>query len=207
MSEKDKYLIIDIETMGQDQLENGMLCVGACIGDPEINKIIDEFEVYIKLEPDKTWEQRCLDEFWNKNLKIKEAILSKIESEGLPANEAMKKFYDWIHNRDYVKNIIIMTDTSGFDIGFLNNYLSKAKLPSVNYLLGEYRPTRDSSSFHMGVAKKLPCDGLWGAESAAAEKLGISLGDNPYIADHTPKNDAKSICWEILQIHRAIKNI
>lgn len=214
MSENYRYLVVDIESKGQHQTLNDMLCFGACIGNSLTGEIEDEFEVYIRHRygADHGWEQRCLDEFWNKeeNKKVKDEMLRRIETEGLYANDAMKKFYDWINNRspEYLKSLVIITDTAGFDIGFMNHYLSNANLPSMSYIIGNsYKPPRDSSSFHMGVGLQLPVDGLWEAEKAATKKLGISLDKNPYSHDHNPKNDAKSLCWEIMQIHKAILSL
>ena len=102
--------------------------------------------------------------------------------------------------------MIIYTDTAGYDIGFLNLYLSRAKMNTMHCLIGGlYRPIRDATSFHMGVALCNPKNGLWGAEEKAYKHLGREFPKNPYIATHIPVDDAKSICFDIMQIHKAIE--
>lgn len=218
-----KILAIDIEAKGGMQSRCDMLCFGACVGDSQTGKIDedDTFEVYIQHRngEDKDWEQRCLDEFWEgnpENRAIKNAILKRIREEGVGAETAMKAFVHWVQTmclKHGADSLVVFTDTAGFDIGFLNHYLSEANIPgvpSMNYIIGgQYKPTRDSSSYHMGVGLQTPPMGLWGAEKAACSAFGKSkeevLGHNPYVADHTPLNDAKNMCWEIMQIQRLVE--
>jgi DNA polymerase III epsilon subunit-like protein len=210
-----RYLVVDIETKGQHQTKNDMLCFGACIANSLTKEIEVEFQIYLKpkISNDDGWEQRCLDEFWNKpeNIETKNNMLQTITEHGVEPSKAMHMFYNWINNRSKEEkdSMIVVTDTSGYDIGFLNHYLSEANLPSMNYIIGnEYRPSRDSSSFHMGIANQLPSQGLWGAEQAALKKLGHSpelLKKNPYKASHVPVEDAKSIAWEVMLLDGLIK--
>jgi hypothetical protein len=193
-----------------------MMAIGACIGNADNGEILDEFQVFInhKTTADENWEQLCLDEFWNKNMDVKNKILSNIKDHGVDANTAMKTFYNWINKsddtkrpQDLIDNMILMSDTAGIDIGFLNYYLSEAGLPSMNYIIGNvYKPSRDSSSFHMGVGLATPSVSLWGAEDAACKKLNFTMPTNPYKYTHMPVEDAKSIFYEIYQIENAIKN-
>jgi DNA polymerase III epsilon subunit-like protein len=211
-----RYLVVDIETKGQHQTKNDMLCFAACIGNSLTGEIEDEFIVYLKHRgaPSENWEKLCLDEFWDQpsNKQVKATMLKKIEDEGVEPNLAMRAFWEWINRRPQgdIDSLIVVTDTAGFDIGFLNHYLSEADVPSMNYIVGNvYKPTRDSSSFHMGVGRQLPSTGLWGSDKAACKALNIDpevfKSENPFSHDHNPLNDAKSICWEILQIDRKIR--
>jgi len=211
-----KILFVDIETCGSDLLKNDMLCFGACIGNPATMQIEDTFEAYLKpanfASGTFCWEARCLREFWEHadNVAAKERILQRIKEEGVSAADAMTKFRDWINNRPQEERdkLVIYTDTAGFDIAFLDRYLSEANQPAMNYIIdGAYRPVFCSTSFHFGVAKHLPNEGLWGAEKAALKSLGSDvsrLDQNPFVADHTPLNDARHECWAIMVIHDAI---
>jgi hypothetical protein len=198
------YLIVDIETSGQSQTKNDLMAIGACIGNQKTGEIIDEFQVFLKpITGEIRWEKRCLEEFWDKHIDIKNEILNNIDTIGMSPNGAMAKFHNWVNNHS--EDIIIMTDTAGYDIGFINHYLSLYDLPSMNYIIGgKYKPIRDLSSFHMGVGRVLPMNGLWGAEAAALKALGAELVDNPYKASHMPVEDAKSICWEAMQIGKLL---
>jgi len=213
-----KYLCIDVETTGQHQTKNEMICFAACIGNPRTGEIEDTFEGYIlpRDKNDYVWEEKCKIEFWDKpeNVEMKNKMLERVKKEGYSARHVMNNFGDWINNRQEVEldALVIITDTAGFDVGFMNHYLSDANLPSLNYIIGgKYRPTRDSSSFHMGVGMKLPIDGLWGAEKAALKRLEPdkdpveTLNKNPIPHDHDPLNDVKAMCWDIMLIHNKIK--
>lgn len=81
---------------------------------------------------------------------------------------------------------------------------------SLNYVFGRYQPVRDSTSFHMGVARRTPRAGLWGAERSALEVLGIkafpsSVTSVPH--DHDPANDAERIGLEAALIANALDTI
>jgi hypothetical protein len=124
----------------------------------------------------------------------------------------MERFYKWI-NQDrpkvYLDSMIIVTDTAGFDASFVNFYLSKAKLPSINFLIGgEYRISLDSHSFCLGVGLQRPVDGVWGSAKAAVNRLNIpegNLKENPFPYDHNPVNDAANSCWEFMFVINAIR--
>jgi hypothetical protein len=221
-TENTRYLVIDIEKKGQHTYQD-MLCFAAVIGNMLTGEIEETFKVYIKSSAgtSNNWEKRCLDEFWNKpeNINMKNEIISKIEKEGVTCDVAAMQLYEWInHNRtqEFLDSVIIMTDTAGFDIGCMNDLLSSAnlltnneKIVTMNYLVGgDYKPIIDLHSFHLGVAMKLPMMGVWGAEKAACDKLGINYDDlvkmNPHKSTHDPLDDAKTICWEAMRIHKVI---
>lgn len=210
----DVYImVIDIETSGPHLTRNDMLCFGACIARFTLNPdgdmtmyILDKLEVYIKpLEQDIRWDKIRLKEFWDKTPNIKNNVLENISTYGVDAKTAMITLCDWIHKQpQYIKNkLIIYTDTNGFDIGFLDYYLSTYDMPTMHTLIdGTYRPIRDASSYHMGVAHSMD---LWGAEEKACKKLNIKY-DNPYKDDsHNPLTDAEAICYDIFLIYRQIK--
>lgn len=208
-----RYLVIDVEAKGSNIVRNNMLCFGAAIGDAATGEVTDEFLVFLRQERDDDWEPRCLTEFWDRPNMVatKELILARCAAEGVESAEAMHRFRAWVLDRPaaHLADMIVVTDTAGFDVGFLNYHLGRADpalgMPaSMDYLFGGYRPIRDVSSFHMGVARQTPDRGLWGAEAAAAKALGVVIPPNPYTADHLPNNDAKAICWEVMQIHAAI---
>ena len=212
-----RYLIIDIETSGQYVSRNEIMAIGACIGNSKTGVIENEFQIFLKPRDglEFVWEQQCLDEFWDRAdmKKTKDYILKQVESNGFAANIAMNSLFGWIRSLDEEtkKTLIIMTDTAGYDIGFLNYYLSNAGLPSMFYIIDDqYRPIRDSSSFHMGVGLQLPEAGLWGAEEAAMKQIGDSdaikeMKNNPYSMSHLPMDDAKYIFWQIFCIAKMIR--
>jgi DNA polymerase III epsilon subunit-like protein len=212
-----RYAVVDIETTGENMVRNGLVAFGVVIGNSKTGKIEDTFQVFVRpLGDDYVWEQRCLDEFWHRNDEMKAtkaALLSRAWSEeGKTTAEAMATFTAWVNDNrtpEFLESLVFMSDTAGYDIGWLNYLLGMCGLKSMNYIVGgQYRPIFDSTSFHRGVGGKLPNDGYWGAESAAYATLKAPAevtGGNPHKATHEPVEDAKSICWEILQVHRLIE--
>lgn len=211
------YVVIDIETTGPNHVQNRMLCFGAAIGDAATGKIIDTFERYIHIpaeELSRSWDLRTFEEFWSRPdmIATRDAIIARCEDANKSdiASSAMIAFYNWLNNRnsDEIDRMVILTDTAAFDTYFMNVYLAHARVSTLEFILGgKYKPTRDSSSFHAGVGHLLPHESMWGAESAALTKLGLKpsiMEQNPHKADHTPKHDAMSICWEIMKIHEIL---
>jgi hypothetical protein len=213
----DRYAFLDIETTGENVVKNKLIAFAVAIINSETGEIEDSLEVFVKppAGEDYVWEQRCLDEFWHRNDEMratKDALLAKVASEGVSPQEAMATLVRWINeNRtpEFLKSLILMSDTAGYDVGWINYLLGLYGFKSLNYIVGDsYKPIFDSTSFNRGVGRKLPSDGYWGAESAAFAALKASeevMNDNPYKADHFPLNDAKSLCYETFKIHRLIK--
>ncbi len=67
------------------------------------------------------------------------------------------------------EEIIIVSDTTGFDAQWLSVYLARAGYDALETLLGQYRPLRDTNSFYFGVGRKMH---KWGSEGVALEALG-----------------------------------
>lgn len=211
------YVVIDIETTGPNHVDNRMLAFGAALGDAATGKIVDTFEVYLHIphdELEKNWNERTYSEFWSRPdmIATRDAIIAKCTNKetSTDANQAMRRFYRWLNDRSdaQIDRMVIFTDTTAFDTYFMNVYLANARVPTLDFILGDkYKPLRDSSSFHAGVGHLLPHESMWGAESAALTKLGLKptiMDQNPHKADHTPANDAMSICWEIMKIHEIL---
>ena len=132
--ENNFMLFIDVETTGADVLKHDMLCFAAVIIDIKTGKFIDEFKVY--LEPRNgaiNWERRCKEEFWYRpdNTENTKQTLYDLERYKVPIKLGMQQFYDWVNkkqSKDVLDNLTIYTDTSGFDICWINVYLSLAGL-------------------------------------------------------------------------------
>lgn len=196
------YLAIDVEATGENYINNFMPCFGACIVDVKEQKVVDKFLVYFKNsnQKEKSWDKRCLKEFWLKeeNKTIYKDMLQKMENEGISEQIGMSNFIKWVlKNSKKCEKLVVITDTGGFDVGWLNYYLSRYITEydtSMNYITGKYQPIRDMSSFYMGIGKCTPNMSLWGSEKMALKGLGIKkLPKFEVEHDHNPQNDAITI--------------
>jgi hypothetical protein len=156
------------------------------------------------------WEERCVREFWTRDA----ALLQQFEkakaacaSEETPdATTALTNFVTWCRDlaAEYGReNIAVITDTAGYDVGWLDHCMPPSY--SMSFLLGNYTPIRDVSSFHMGIAGATPHMALWGAEERARAKLNLPKPTLEHAHDHDPANDAYVIAAEAAQIARAIE--
>ncbi len=181
----DEYILaIDVETTGQGLKTNFMTCIGAALIKCGSCTVVDTFESYLK-QPDGTcWEQRCVDEFWSKFPDLFEK--TKIEiSNALPADIVMKKFLDWVLKVTKDRKCVIVFDTAGFDQSWVDYNIGHT---SCSYIMGYYKPTRDISSYMLGLAKL----GVHGY-GAKASVVKIAKEDFPVWNvnhDHNPSNDA-----------------
>jgi len=157
------------------------------------------------------WESRCFAEFWNKEdehggTPLRRLIALQGKYGTLSLRDAIDEFLEWTaamytrFERDGNK-IMVVVDTAAFDTTWLNDALAKysnGRVPSLLYLRGDhkYRPVRDVTSFHMGIARQTPAMGFFGADKAALKTLAIDEWPASVRAiehDHNPLNDAKSI--------------
>lgn len=205
-------LVIDVQSTGDDCLTNEMPCFGAAIVNLTTNMLIESKSFYIHpLNGDKfQWSQKTLDEFWNTpaNIEMKNSMLLKVNTIGTHYKDAMNTFYAWVRGHTRDRSAVVFYDTAGFDATFMNVYMSRSNLPSMQTLFGSFVPTRDSSSVHAGVARLLPSDGLWGMERAALAGIHADpdlIKKNPYAANHDPLSDVLGIAWEIMLIVNAIR--
>jgi hypothetical protein len=224
------YLVVDVETTGQNYVDNDMLSFGACVINAKNGEIVWTFKVFIKPRcpthlnditgsfdmkaVDARFEKRCNVEFWEKNeemKKVKMELLKNCEEKGYTGMGAMSAFHYAVNALPYpiLRNMCILTDTSGFDIGWMDYYLSLARLPSMNYIIGgEYRPTFCTTSLLFGYGIHYLQDGLWGSEKGVCRMLGIDFDDfenaNPYKHDHDPLNDARHIAWSFVSLEHLL---
>lgn len=187
------YLVIDIETSGQYVTHNHILAFGAVIVDVRQEKIIDSFVAYPN-EGFIEWEPACKKEFWDTHPEIRDATLKELQENGELPSCAFGRFVKWVESLPNKEQTVIIVDTADFDAAWMNYHLSRIHSPSLHSILGSYKPVRDVTSFHLGVAKQTPSLGMWDADIAALRSLtGNPNADFPdwkIEHDHSPVNDA-----------------
>jgi len=214
MSEPTYFVFFKLEKKGAN-LDHDVLSISACIGVSSTCLIVDEFICFVKPvsgSNETGWEQRCLDELWNKPeiLQSKAEILHNIDQHGVPPNEAAALFLSWLnmHAPNIMRNMVLVTDSPCSDAPALSYLLNRAGFAGVEYAIDNtYRYVIDSTSFHRGVGLLLPRVSMWGAEDAARTRLGMPNVTNPYTKVHGKIESVKSVCWEFLQINRAIEAV
>jgi hypothetical protein len=143
----------DVECTGQSLTRHAMIEIGAVAIDTSTCAPLSKFSIELKMPQGRTWEQRCLDEFWDnrdwENLpentpeeKLKkqekrenyESLQSKrkrvADGLGEEPEVAMERFTKWLREEVRGKlaggdrlRVILASDTVSFDSSWINVYL------------------------------------------------------------------------------------
>lgn len=198
-------LAIDVETTGGNVLKNWMPEFAAVfwrIGD---RMPTATFYRCLAQPADTEWSPATLAQFWN-NLdsgfdgKTPLEALRERQATHTPLADpvhAMDQFVAWARALEDAKavdeEIIIVSDTTGFDAQWLSVYLARAGYDALETLFGQYRPLRDTNSFYFGMGRKMR---KWGSEGVALAALGLTeLPDwvKQFAHNHDPLSDANEI--------------
>lgn len=206
-NEATDLLCIDVETAGPNLLKHFMLEFSAAV--IRVGSDVPYSVYYRSLaQPDSTsWDSHTLADFWMKPDEatgVAPIVALNKRRDVVPTwqpSAAMDDFVRWVRARnDEVRArngmLMIVTDTAGFDVKWIDYYLSAYGTLGVCELcnaFGYYQTTRDISSFMLGVAGRMLARG---ASEAALSKLKRRKSDNwgeRYAHDHNPENDAQHI--------------
>lgn len=206
-NEATDLLCIDVETAGPNLVKNFMLEFSAAV----IRVGSDTpYSIYYRslAQPDKTtWDAHTLNDFWAKpddKTGIAPILALNKRRDTVPMWKpaaAMDDFVRWVRARnDEVRArggmLMIVTDTAGFDVKWIDYYLSAHGTLDVCELcnvFGYYQSTRDISSFMLGIAGQMLAHG---SSEAAMRKMKRNKAANwgeRYAHDHNPENDAQHI--------------
>lgn len=129
-------LAVDIETSGALFTKHGIVSIGWCAGDMNGNILNNDLgkdaNWRVCMDPaevGRTWEERCLREYWN--AQDKDGRQPQLEqkkqflAEAIPTKQAMEKFAKMVDTLDAKYDVTILSDNPGFDIGFLSVYYSE----------------------------------------------------------------------------------
>lgn len=106
---KEIFISLDIEADGSNIYQHNCIQIGmvACyfaenVFANQLDKwVIDDFSVCIKEEPGHLPEPRTMSEFWSKNMDT----YNKIQTEAIPAKDAIQQISDWLHKLSKTFNI------------------------------------------------------------------------------------------------------
>lgn len=188
-------LAFDIEATGQSLRRNFMACFAAVLIGPN-GQIIATYKSFLAQPEGTGWEQRCLDEFWFKNMDAYIATVAGVAN-ARPALVVMAEFRQWLIDNVSGKEVFVVTDTAGFDstwLGYNLDALGEDNC-SVEYMMsarGEnrYESPVDISSYMLGAAgATLDKSSM---KSFCAAK-GLQKPEWHVKHDHDPLNDATVI--------------
>ena len=191
------YLGFDVETTGQYLGRNAMVALGMKLLDDEMNEL-DHCSVCLK-EDGREREQRCMDEFWANH----EARFKEICEKAVDPQIAMGIVVDWLVDveKKYDGQLVLVTDNPGFDVAWINYYLSMyTKRPTLYYGLSkktngdafvyeyEYRRIWDTDSvFHGALIARKGEVIEWGLEKE------LNVQNAKWSNTHNPEEDAANI--------------
>jgi hypothetical protein len=198
-------LAVDVETAGANVLDNWMPEFAASfwrIGDRAPTAT---FYRCLAQPPGCGWAPETMSQFWTnpeKGFDGKTPLMALAERQAKHSPlcdpiGAMHEFVAWARSLEAAEavdeEIMIVSDTTGFDAQWLAVYLARAGYQGLETLFGQYRPLRDTNSFYFGMGRKFA---KWGSESVALEALGLlELPDwvKQYAHNHDPQSDANEI--------------
>ena len=192
------FLAIDVEASGQGIKTNFMTQLGAALINIESGEIEEVYRSYLA-QPERTnWEERCLNEFWLKHPKLYEETLLGVDA-ARPAQEVMAEFKDWVLDVTEDKQVTIIFDTAGFDQAWVDYNLGDT---SCLYLLGYYKPTRDLSSFCIGLGGYLH-------EGRSSDDIFYDYGGEKLadITTHKADEDASVIARNAVLVTKTCKKM
>jgi len=197
---KIKYIFaFDIEGTGESMHENFIVALGAALISMETGKSVETFKIYFI--NDGKWQPQCVTEFWEKHPRMYKNTLVEMQR-GETRDSGMKKFKDWINTmkeNHEPKRILIVSDTAGYDVGWLNKYLStydiENKPHSVEFLFGQYSPPLCTDNYYMATAGIIFLNKKFDAKYHDLFKALNVEGWPDHITkgDHDPLNDALEI--------------
>ena len=205
-------LAIDIEAGGGVMGMNPITQIGAAIIDAKTGLVTDKiedptFNVYIYNEDGLKFDKRCEEQFWmsKENIDHFHETMESIHdpSKSLAPKEAGDAFVKWARaNLNQYKDVTVVTDTCGFDVGAFNHLIGRSGHEMI-YLLNEpddaekvrYTPQENAHSFAKGVyqGRGIKRNADESTYHCAFRALGKEPPEVPYKKTHYPAEDAAFI--------------
>lgn len=110
---KETYIVVDVEASGPNPGDYALLSIGACtVAEPRQT-------FYIELQPDK-------EAFTPEAMAVNQLSLVQLAAEGLPPEEAMQAFADWVaHVVPEDATPVLAAFNAPFDWMFVNDYFHR----------------------------------------------------------------------------------
>lgn len=192
-------LAFDIEATGQLADTHWPCQVGAAVLklDARGNETTLGFGSYIRKPASRTWEERCVREFWSKHPELyKNALLSQTTAPDAAA--VARSFVDWCKEvLSDVDELVVVSDNVAFDTMWLNWLLNHIGV-SAFYAFGGYRDIVDTYSFYRGVRL--------GARDADAQARVDRVWKQTNVMTHNAVDDAIAIARTYIELTHVLKD-
>jgi hypothetical protein len=163
---------------------------------------------------DKYYEKDTWDYFWSKPANLEVIKNMNTYSNCIDEKDLIIQFYNWYFETTVLKkydNLKILTDAPTFDIGEIDRKIAiyrpkdNLSLPLIyqwkqkdrNSYIPEFVSTIDYNSFEILFESFI---------DKSSDKLNKIIGDNPYIHDHNPLNDAKEQAYKFIKVFSYLGN-
>lgn len=203
---KDVVLAFDIERSGA-RAEHDTIGIGASVVLPDFREVDHLFlPGFLPLET--TWEKRCYDEFWSKNLDV----LNKIKYQGtLTKRQRQREMVvtfqqfraKWeIKCHAHGAKLHLVSDNNVYDGGFINVLIEEhTKQLPIPYSASEpqrYGAFFETHSEQRGLLAVVDPSFTknWGFTKRIEELYDVPPFPHDYSHDHDPRHDAYTIACE-----------
>lgn len=221
---------MDLESVGMNPFKNPVIQIGVAIMQlTEVNgnisnykdiTVIDKLNVCIKMDKDDEWEERCLNQFWNKIDKDGK-FRAEIKKCAVEKKDAAKQVYEFfLKYKKLYPDLKWVSDNPAFDLALTSYFiLAKNGYPPLHFILFPLNPKDmkkggkyycgfgvDSDSFLKGM-----CHSIGKTKDEHRESIGLKEetdkflkgeeeGINFAFKEHSAIYDALKIGFEYLFI-------
>ncbi len=149
-------LVFDCELTGPMVTKHALVSIGAVLLHISTMKTIRHFDVLMNIPPDRGWDPRTVDEFWNNQKQLKNVREIIISGKATDPKKAIDDFVEFLHDckkmtEDY-GGMVLASNRVDIDCSWINYYLSMYDYLPLCSILGSFQRIVDTNSFHQGVA-------------------------------------------------------
>jgi hypothetical protein len=145
----------DVESSGNNVVENGIIELGASLIDLKTNEVTLEFDSQpFALSKGKTWNEDTL-KWWKADPARAKRYHEEFATTTRTGAEAASRFAEFLQHvkETYnVKRIVPITDTTAFDPSMLNAFFAEHKMPSIQHMFGMFKDVISTDSYFQAVA-------------------------------------------------------
>jgi hypothetical protein len=183
------YCFIDIEGTGDNMTTSKVLAIGAtCIKVPEVlpttftePEYLDDFMISFKTD-EKDFEERCNEEFWNRNDELK-ALKKRLLEQAVDRKEGLKAFIEWLDKlRKKYQPLTLVSDNKVYDLG------------RINFELATYLSYHPCIYMKTAKGKYIMCSDIDFADWLNGMAYGLGLID--HVKPRFVKSDMRKVLYD-----------
>lgn len=153
---KPIYMIVfDCELTGPNLCKNALINLAAVCVNSSSGEEFASIDLFISPAEGKEWDEKTVEDFWNKQdhlLKVKHSIE---KGEGKPLKQAIKEFVDFLTKcyQESKGEIFIAADHSDVDCSWVNQELCNCGYPPLHLIFGTFNPIISLYSYYLGLSQ------------------------------------------------------